>query len=223
MEDRTITLEGAILMSQAEIDFITQFRTIPTTCISDALDGLTNLTSSIKPLNENDQVVGPARTVQVATGDNLAVLKAMYEASPGDVIVIDAKGDCTRAIAGDFVLGMAKTLGIAGFVVDGAIRDIRASKGLNFPIFCRGTTIAASQKTGIGNINVPISCGGVPIRPGDLIVGDADGVTVIPKGQEKNVLQKAKKKQADDGARERAISDNVMAIRAYLEKMIHPS
>ena len=203
------------------MDAITlEFASIPTTCISDAMDGLTNLDSSIKPLKERYKFVGRALTVQIPVGDNLAFLKAISEAKPGDILVVDAKGDPNRAIAGDFVVGMAQTLGIGAIVVDGVIRDIVGIKNLDFPVFCKGTTVAASGKAGVGQINIPISCGGVSVSPGDLIVGDADGVVVIPKSIEKVVLKKALDKLNKDEIREATISGNPEAIRKYLDQML---
>ena len=198
----------------------TKFRNIPTTCISDAMDGLNNLHPSIKPLREEYKLVGRALTVKIPVGDNLAVLKAIYEAKQGDVLVIDAKGDQYRAIAGDFVVGMAQTLGISGFVVDGVIRDIVGIKELNFPVFCKGTTVAASGKAGFGEVNIPISCGGAAILPGDLIVGDADGVVVIPQATEQEVLVKSLEKWRKDQQREEQISGNPEAIRKHLAELI---
>jgi 4-hydroxy-4-methyl-2-oxoglutarate aldolase len=123
-----------------------QFEKIPTTCISDAMQGLNNLSPAIKPLKEDYRVAGRAFTVKMPVGDNLVFLKAVKEAKPGDVLVVDAKGDTYRAIAGDFMVGMAQTLGIQGIVADGAIRDIEAIKRLNYPVFCLGTTVGASGK-----------------------------------------------------------------------------
>src|SRR5690625_2376560 len=97
---------------------------IPTTCISDSMDGLNNLAYEVTPIQANYKVSGPAFTVKMSVGDNRVVLQAIRKASPGDVLVIDAKGDDYRAVAGDFIVGMAKTLGIAGIVTDGVIRDI---------------------------------------------------------------------------------------------------
>ena len=173
------------------MSIVDRLQEVPTTCISDALDGLNNLDAAIKPLKEEYRVAGRAFTVKMPVGDNLVVLKAIRDAQPGDVLVIDAKGDTYRAIAGDFILGMARTLGVKGVIADGVIRDIIGAKKLDYPIFCKGTTIAASGKAGEGAINVPISCGGVTIHPGDLIVGDADGVVVIPRAIEEEVLKKA--------------------------------
>jgi 4-hydroxy-4-methyl-2-oxoglutarate aldolase len=201
-------------------EIIVEFATIPTTCISDAMDGLTNMDSLIKPLKEKYKFAGRAFTVQIPVGENLAFLQAIRVAKPGDILVVDAKGDQNRAIAGDFVVGMAQTLGIGAIVVDGVIRDIVGIKNLDFPVFCKGTTVAASGKAGVGKINIPISCGGVSVFPGDLIVGDADGVVVIPKSIEKDVLNKALDKLNKDEIREATISGNPEAIRKYLDQML---
>jgi len=96
---------------------------------------------------------------------------------------VDAKGYDYNAIAGHFVIGMAKTLGLAGIVADGTIRDIAGIKDLDFPVFCKGTTAAASGRGGIGEVDVSVSCGGVIVNPRDIIVGDADGVVAVPLEQ----------------------------------------
>jgi 4-hydroxy-4-methyl-2-oxoglutarate aldolase len=203
-------------MDQLVLDFVN----IPTTCVSDAMDGLNNLHPSIKPLKEEYKVVGRAFTVKIPVGDNLAVLKAIREAKPGAVLVVDAKGDEYRAIAGDFVVGMMQTMGIAGLVVDGVIRDIAGIKALNFPVFSKGTTVAASGKAGVGEVNVPISCGGMAVRPGDIIIGDADGVVVVPQEIEQAVLEKALAKLKKDQIREEQISGNREAIITHLDELL---
>src|SRR5699024_3860615 len=131
---------------------------------------------------------------------------------------IDAKGDDYRAIAGDFIMGMAKTLGIAGIVTDGIIRDIQGIKALDFPVFCKGTNVAASSKHGWGEMNVPISCGGTSVKPGDWIVGDADGVVVVPKNKKEAIMESAKEKLTFDEEREENVSNDIEAIKKYLEK-----
>jgi 4-hydroxy-4-methyl-2-oxoglutarate aldolase len=201
-------------------DITSQFLAIPTTCISDAMEGLNNLASGIKPLKEEYKIAGRAVTVKMPVGDNLAVLRAFREAKPGDIVVVDAKGDLYRAIAGDFVVGMAQTLGIQGLVVDGVIRDVLGIKQLNFPVFCRGTAVAASGKAGVGEVNVPISCGGVTIQPGDIIVGDVDGLVAIPQAIEQDILKKSLDKQEKDQAREAKIAGNREAILKYLDQML---
>lgn len=197
-----------------------KFRNIPTTCISDAMNGLNNLAPAIKPLKDEYRLSGRAMTVKIPVGDNLAVLRAIRESKPGDVLVVDAKGDQYRAIAGDFFVGMMQTMGIQGLVVDGVIRDIVGIKELNFPVFCKGTAVAASSKAGVGEINVPISCGGTTIQPGDIIVGDADGVVVISQSVEQDVLTKSFDKMKKDQIREENISGNREAIIKHLDQLL---
>lgn len=196
-----------------------QFYDLPTTCISDALNGMNNLDPSIKPLQDSYKVAGRAFTVKIPAGDNTMVLKAIKEASPGDVLVVDAKGESYRAVAGDFVVGLAQKLGIAGIIVDGVIRDLIGVRSLNFPVFSKGTTVAASFKNGAGEINVPISCGGVSITPGDIIVGDADGVVVIPQADAEKVLEKALAKLKKDEQREASALQDEASARKYLEDL----
>lgn len=211
MDERSISMD----------QIVKKFKDLPTTCISDAMDGLNNLHPSIKPLQAAYKLVGRALTVKIPVGDNLAVLKAIRSSKPGDIIVIDAKGDLYRAIAGDFVIGMAQTLGVGGFVVDGVIRDIAGIKALNFPVFARGTTVAASGKAGVGEINIPISCGGMTVHPGDMVVGDADGVVVIPQRVEQKVLERSLEKLKKDQIREETISGNREAILKHLDELIN--
>ncbi|MFP7298017.1 RraA family protein [Neobacillus niacini] len=199
---------------------IKEFFSIPTTCISDAMDGLNNLHPGIKPLKEEYKAAGRAYTVKIPVGENLSVLEAISKAKPGDILVVDAKSDQYSAIAGDFVVGMAQTLGIGGLVVDGVIRDIIGIKALNFPVFSRGTTVAASGKTKKGEVNVPISCGGVSVHPGDIIVGDADGVVVIPQTAEQDILVNSIEKMKKDETRENSISGNPEAIRKHLAQIL---
>ncbi|MED1205751.1 RraA family protein [Heyndrickxia acidicola] len=198
---------------------VKEFLKIPTTCISDVMNGLNNMNPAIKPLEEDYRFAGRAFNVKIPVGDNLAVLKAIREAKSGDVLVIDAKGDLYRAIAGDFIVGMAQTLGISAIVVDGVIRDIKGVKKLNFPVFSRGTSVAASGKAGTGEINIPISCGGTAVNPGDIIVGDADGVVVIPQSEAQAILEKAVDKLKKDEIREKNVAGNVEAIKKYLDDM----
>jgi len=196
------------------------FNEIPTTCISDCNQGLNNMDASIKPLKEEYKIAGRAFTVKMPVGDNLTVLRAIREAKPGDILVIDAKGDTYRAIAGDFIVGLAQTLGIQGIVTDGAVRDIVGIKELNFPVFCKGTTVAASGKAGWGEVNVPISCGGTIVNPGDIIVGDADGVVVVQSEKEQEVLKKAIEKLEFDIKRSEKVSGKIEEAKKYLDEML---
>lgn len=202
---------------------IKQLQEIPTTAISDVLSGMNNLDPTIKPLKEEYKIAGQAYTVKLPVGDNLMLLKSLKKAQPGDVLVVDVKGDKYRAIAGDFVVGMMQTLQLGGLVVDGVIRDIIDIKGLNFPVFSKGTTVSSGGKNGPGEIDVPISCGGVSVNPGDIVVGDVDGVVIIPQEQAEAVLEGAKKKLQQDDEREAKVSGNVDEIMKYIDGMIEKS
>ena len=198
---------------------IQQFKNLPTTAISDAMEGLNNLESAIKPLKEEFRLAGRALTVQMPVGDNSAVLKAIGEAKAGDIIVVDSKGDTYRAIAGDFVVGMMQTMEIGGLVVDGVIRDLEAIKEMNFPVFSKGTTVASSGKAGVGQTNIPISCGGVTVYPGDIIIGDIDGVVVVPQAMGEEILIKAKDKIIKDEQRAEKYAGKPDEIRKYIAMM----
>lgn len=199
---------------------IEQLKNVPTTAISDVLKGMNNLDSTIKPLKETYKIAGEAYTVKLAVGDNLNLLKALKEVKPGDILIVDAKGDTYRAIAGDFVVGMMQTLEVGGLVVDGVIRDLIDIKKLNFPVFSKGTTVSSGTKTGPGEIDVPISCGGTSVNPGDIVVGDVDGIVVIPRDQAQVVLEKALEKEAGDEKREDTYGKNKETIYEYLDGMI---
>ncbi|TYR80672.1 RraA family protein [Priestia megaterium] len=193
---------------------------IPTTCLSDALNGFNHLHSSIKPLKPDYTVFGPAFTVQIPIGNNYSVLEGIRRAKAGDILVIDAQGDTTRAIAGDFVMSMAQMVGLKGVVVDGVIRDEAEVKQLGFPVFCKGSTVAASSKSDRGALNIPISCGGVVVHPGDFIVGDLDGVVVIPKEKADSVFSKAMEKMKKDQLREQQVLKSIETVYAYLDDVL---
>lgn len=198
---------------------IEEFANLPATCVSDAIGGFTTMDYAIKPLS-TPSVVGRALTVKITKGQNKEFLRALKNASPGNVIVVDAEGDTTRAIAGDFVLAMAKTLGIKGVVVDGVIRDIKGIQELGFPIFAKGTTANAGLKSDNGILNASISCGGVAVNNGDIIVGDNDGVVVVPQQNEKEILTKAKEKMKKDLMRDEKVTGNIEEIHKYIDSML---
>lgn len=196
------------------------FPSLPSTCVADALKGEHSLDWRIKPIYPGLTVCGRAFTASMPAGDNEAVLRAIHAAGPGSVLVVDAKGYGQRAAAGDFVIGLAKAAGLAGVVVDGCIRDITGISALRFPVFCRGTTPSASVKGGGGAVNIPISCGGVSVAPGDLVYGDDDGVVIIPQGEEERVFEAAKKKFAADEKRAQTFLQSRETALQYLEKTL---
>ena len=148
--------------------------------VSDCLDRAMAMDGGVQPLDRAMRLIGQARTVRCMVADNSALHAAINLVEPGDVIVADAGGFLGNAVWGGLMTQAAKRKGIAGLVVDGAVRDRAEMVELGFPCFSRGSVPAGPHKGFGGAIDCPISCGGVAVRPGDLIVGDADGVTVVP-------------------------------------------
>ncbi|MGH7467609.1 MAG: RraA family protein [Longimicrobiales bacterium] len=135
---------------------------------------------------------GLAVTVCCRPADNLMVHKAVQYAEPGDVIVVNTCGNTTSAVFGELMCRAAVAKGLGGIVVDGAIRDIEAIRQLGLPAFSRTVSAGGCDKDGPGEINVPISCGGTVVAAGDIVVGDADGVVVVPREQATEVLEQVK-------------------------------
>jgi regulator of RNase E activity RraA len=132
---------------------------------------------------------GLAITVNVRPGDNLMVHKALQVAEPGDVVVVSTNGNTTSAVFGELMCRTASARGLGGLVVDGAIRDVEGMTALGFPAFSRTVTPGGSDKDGPGEINVPVSCGGVAVHPGDIVIGDRDGIVVVPRVDAAAVLE----------------------------------
>lgn len=144
------------------------------------------------------QMIGTAVTVKTRPGDNLMIHKAIAMSGPGDVIVVDAAGDMTNAVFGELMMLDAQGRGINGIVIDGAIRDVDTLSQSSFPCFARGVCYCGPYKDGPGEINVPVSIGGQVVMPGDLIVGDADGVIAIPADAVEAILEQTLEKEAKE-------------------------
>jgi len=174
---------------------IEKFTGIPSANIADCMNRFFCVDSKIKMINKKKglQMIGSALTVKTRTVDNLLVHKALDMAQPGDIIVIAAEWDTHSAILGEIMVHMAKKEGLAGYLIDGCIRDSEAIQEIDFPVFAIGVSPRGPYKDGPGEINFPVSCGGVIINPGDIIVGDRDGVVVIPPSEAEIIYQEAKK------------------------------
>ncbi len=174
-------------------EFIDEFRNFGTPDISDQLNRLYALNPGIRCLTgDHHRLCGLACTVKVFPGDNLMVHKSLDIAQPGDIVVVDAGGSNMNAVLGDLVSTKAKHRRIAGFIVDGLIRDLPGIRELDFPIFARGTTPIGPLHRGPGEINYPITCGGIVIHPGDLIVADEAGIVAIPHQFATTLLERLK-------------------------------
>ena len=166
---------------------------VDTNFISDAMNRFGGMDDNIRPAGPGMRVCGPAITVRVRPGDNLMVYKAFEIARPGDVIVIESRGYTTVAQWGDVTSRIAKGLGLAGAVMDGSLRDVEGIVDVGLPVFAKpAVTPQGSLKDGPGEVNVPVAVGGVPVLPGDVVVGDANGVVVVPRGDAAAVLAKAR-------------------------------
>lgn len=164
------------------------------------------MAASIKPIASTMRIFGPALTVETGGGDNFPIHIATYSAAAGYVMVVDGKACEERAYAGALIAGAARAVGILGLVIDGYARDRRELEELGLPVYCRGLTQRGPLKKSGGVINGPINCGGVRVEPGDLVMGDADGVTVVPALLLEEIVGKAEKKMAYEEARREVIA-----------------
>ncbi|MGM0755902.1 MAG: RraA family protein [Bacillota bacterium] len=172
---------GCVIVSEInrpDIELVNLFKGLPVASIDDCMNRIGAIDPQIFPMNKKT-LLGIAFTVKVPEGDNLMFHKAMDMAQPGDVIMIDAGGDTNRAIFGELMISYCQSRGIAGVVIDGSVRDAEALGEMNIPVYAKGITPNGPYKNGPGEINTPISIGGKVVCPGDIIVGDQDGVVVI--------------------------------------------
>lgn len=154
--------------------------------------------SGIKPIDPKSRMLGRAVTVQCYSGDNLALHQGIYAAEPGDVLILDCHGYTEAGHFGDIMALACQMRGIAGVVIDGSCRDSEDIKELGLPVFVRGFNPSGTVKASLGKVNVPVTCGGVRVNPGDMVLGDCDGVVVIPREKEDQVFEKAQAKFAKE-------------------------
>ncbi|MDY5931893.1 MAG: RraA family protein [Candidatus Ornithospirochaeta sp.] len=165
------------------------------------------LAYDVLPIDEASRLCGTAATVETQDGDNFPIHVAIYQATEGYVLVIDGKNYKDRGYLGDLIGGAAKAVGVNGIVIDGLVRDRIGLKEMGLPVFSRGFQQHGPSKIGPGRINTPIVCAGVPVKPGDLVLGDADGVTVVPREHIEEVLAKAEEKEDYEKKRRVAIAE----------------
>ncbi len=170
----------------------------------------------IQPLLPSMKVAGPALTVEVRPGDNLMLHAALAMAQPGDVIIVDGKADQTCALIGEIMVTQAKARGLAGVIIDAAVRDVEALQALGFPVFSFGANPCGPTKLVPGRVNWPISIGGVVVNPGDLVVGDADGVVVIERERVAATIELGKKKVASEAKRLEGIRQGTQLTPSWL-------
>ena len=193
--------------------WVKEFLRLPAGNVCDANGKGGNMDYHIKPIDPKSRLAGPAFTVPCVPADNIAIHEAIYAAQPGSVLVIDAKGHTGSGPIGEIIITACIKQGIAGIVIDGTVRDGADIEALGFPLFCRGLNPGGTLKNVVTALNTPVTCGGVAVSPGDMIVGDRDGVVVVKKEHIQEVLDKAR--ALSD--KEDLITEQIKAGRTTLE------
>ena len=179
-------------IERPDSSLIEAYRESPSSNIGDCVKRMNCMFGGIRSYNRRS-IVGPAFTVKVPAGDNLVAQMALDYAQPGDVIVIDGAGYADRALVGGMMLAYAEERGLAGFVVNGAVRDLDDIEASPLPVFALAATPLGPYREGPGEINVPVVCGGQVVMPGDILVGDSDGIVVIPRRDAADLLSAVRK------------------------------
>jgi regulator of RNase E activity RraA len=185
--------------SRPPADLVTQLRQFAAANVSDIQGRQLTMRSEIHPVTfPGRTVVGPALTVKARPGDNLMAMKAIDLAQPGDVIVISSDGEANLSVWGGIMSMMAARRGIVGVITDGVVRDVAQCREANLPIWATGLTPVGPTKLGPGQINQPMSCGGVIVNPGDVILADEDGVVVVPRAELEAVIGRSQERVAKE-------------------------
>jgi len=197
------------------VDLVNQYRELSSATIHEASGGKGALSSRIKPISPHMKVCGPAVTVKTSPGDNLMLHKAIYTAKPGDVIVADAEGFTEAGAWGEIMAVAAQARGIAGLIFNGATRDSQTIIDLGFPVFCCTLCIKGTQKITLGEINHPLTIDNITIKPGDLVLGDQDGVVIVGKEEAEEVLQKSRAREEKEKAIIKRLKDGESTLDIY--------
>src|ERR1700742_1972746 len=195
---------------------VAKFRDLPVANISDSMSRMTAGGPALRRVHKQGVLAGPAFTVKTRPGDNLMVHKAIDIAEPGDVIVVDGGGDLTNSLIGEMMAAQAERRGIAGIVIYGSIRDYDTLHEGSFPVFAAGVTHRGPYKDGPGEINVPIAIDGMVIEPGDLVIGDDDGILCVPFDHAEAIARATQAKHAAELKQLAAIKEGTVD-RAWVD------
>ena len=202
---------------RVDADVVAQAAGFASSILADVAGRRGALHGRIAPLAPSMRFAGPALTVEVRPGDNLMIHAALALARPGDVIVVDGKGDLSSALMGEIMSQQAVALGVVAVVIDGAVRDAEAIRALGLPMFAAGLNPNGPTKNVAGRLNHPVSVGGVTVRAGDLVVGDADGVTVVEREKAAALMPLAAEKVAAETRRIADIQSRKALRPAWLD------
>lgn len=206
-------------IERADRMIIEELKKYPTPNIADAMGRFRVMDPGMRPVSPDDFIAGPAVTVMCAPGDNLMFHKALQLAQSGDVIVGNYFGTSNTAGFGGLMVRTAKKIGIAGLIIDGAVRDAKDFKELKMPAFSRTVVASGCFKDGPGEVNFPISCGGVVVIPGDVVIASADGIVVVPKADVEYVLQQTKSIFEGEAKRIKEIENGVL-FKAQIDDVL---
>ena len=216
-----MTIGFRVLTAQRKVaaDWVARYRDVPVANVSDSMHRMTAGGSRLRPMHRQGVLAGPALTVKARPGDNLMLHYALDIAEPGDVIVVDAGGDLSNALIGEMMVAYAVKRGVAGIVINGAIRDAANIGAGDFPLFAAGISHRGPYKDGPGEINVPIAIDGMVIEPGDLVIGDDDGLLCVPYDQVAEVYDRAAAKHAAEEKQMRQIAEGTNDRSWVLESL----
>ena len=200
----------------ATTEQITQLRDLGAATVYEAQGAKGALDSGMKPIDGTSRMAGPALTVDARPADNLILHHAVLQAKPGDVLVVDAKGFMEAGPWGDVLTIQAMKLGIAGLVINGCVRDANLIIGLGFPVFCRGLSIKGTGKNQPGKVNVPVTMGDVTIQPGDIVVGDRDGLVVVAQDEVESAIARSLAREEKEAGQRQAIEQGTATTAELL-------
>jgi RraA family protein len=201
-------------------DLIEKFRDLPVANIDDNMGRIACVDTAIKPFNKA-KLLGCAFTVKAPQGDNLMFHKALDLAKEGDIIVVAGGGNTERSLCGEIMMNYAKMKKLGGFLIDGVIRDVEATRQLDFPVYARGSNPNGPYKNGPGEINVPVAVGGQVIFPGDIIVGDEDGVIVIRPEDAPELIEKVTKFNNNERTILENLEKGIGMDRSWIDKFLN--
>jgi RraA family protein len=164
-------------------------------------------TKALRPYHRSGRLVGTVVTVKTRPGDNQTLHRAYDLLRAGDVLLVDGGGDLAQALVGEIMMSRARAMGVAGFVIDGAIRDVDAFQQSDFPCYARGVTHRGPYKSGPGEINVPVSIDGMVVMPGDVVVGDADGIVTFDRADAAELIELVRQQEAREASALAAIAE----------------
>jgi RraA family protein len=195
-------------------DVLDAFRTAQVAIVSDNMNRLHG-TRSLRPFHGGGRLIGTAVTVKTRPGDNMILHQAFAGLRPGDVLVVDGGGYLGQALVGEIMMSRARAMGVAGFVIDGAIRDVSAFAEAEFPCFALGVTHRGPYKSGPGEINVPVAIDGMVVMPGDLVLGDEDGVVAFGPAAAEGLLALVRQQEEREAKALAAIAEGRLDV-SYL-------